>query len=110
MDMPAILKKFPWLIVLLFFAILITILDLYTTYVLYRLGFVEANPLMYYIITNLGPWFFIVINFVLSMLLISFLTWGSIDKLEGKLIYVPLGIYCVIRGGAVMNNFLILMM
>ena len=110
MDIPAVLRKNQWIAVLLFFALLITILDLYTTYLLHMLGYIEANPFMNYLLTNFGLWFFITVNFVQSMLILSFLTWGSVEKLEGKFSCLPLMIYCIIRGAAVVNNMRILHM
>ena len=108
MDIPTVLKKNQWIAVLLFFAVLITILYLYTSYLLFMLGFVEANPFMNYLLTNFGLWFFITVNSVLSMLVLFILTWGSVMKLEGKFSYLPLTIYCIIRGAAVVNNMLII--
>jgi len=107
MDITAILKKNEGITVLVLVGIFVSILDIYTSYILRQLGYREANPFMRYLMVNFGIWSFVVVNFILSILVISFLTWGSLEKLEGKFRYVPLVIYCVIRAVAVVNNMLI---
>jgi len=94
---------------LLVIAIGLTILDLYTTFIGLQRGFLEGNPIMRYVLTNLGMVGFLLINIVLSFSLLGFLTWGSIKKLEGKWRYLPIGVYCVGRGIFVVNNILLFM-
>ena len=107
MDIPTILKRNEGITALVLVGISVSILDIYTSYVLSKLSYIEGNPFMRYLMVNFGMWSFIVVNFILSILVISFLTWGSLEKLEGKFRYVPLVIYCVIRAVAVVNNVVI---
>ncbi|MGM0510938.1 MAG: hypothetical protein ACQESD_07450 [Thermoplasmatota archaeon] len=79
-------------------------MDLYLSFVLTQMGYIEANPAMYHISNVYGLWTFVLVNMVLSVLVLGFLTWGSLEKVEGRWKYIPLLIYCVVRGAAVVNN------
>jgi len=94
---------------LLVIAIALTILDLYTTFIGLQRGLIEGNPIMYHILTNYGWIGFFLVNTALSVLMVGFLTWTSIEKLKGIMKYPPIGVYCVIRGYFVVNNILLLM-
>ncbi len=83
---------------------MLTVMDLYLSFVLTQMGFIEANPAMHHISEVYGLWTFVSVNLVLSVIVLVFLTWGSIEKVEGRWKYLPLLIYCVIRGAAVVNN------
>ncbi len=96
------------IILLTSIALVLTILDLYTSYILELRGYIEANPFMAYISTTYGLWMYISVNLLLSIFLITFLAWGSIKKLDGNYRYVPLLIFCVVRGAAVVNNVMLL--
>lgn len=56
-----------------------TILDLYLTLTMPLRGFTEANPVMRLVLMNLGMVVFLVVNAVLSLLLLGFLVWRSIE-------------------------------
>jgi len=92
---------------LLIIAIAFTILDIYTNSILHQKGFIEGNPIMRYVLLNLGIAGFLLINIVLSISLLGFLIWGSIEKLEGECRYPPIGVYCVGRGIFVRNDLLL---
>jgi len=85
----------------------LTAVDLTTTYILHGRGYIEGNPFMRPILTEIGPTLFLLVNAVLSILLIAFLTYASTKKLEGKYQYLALIVYCVVRGAASVNNFVI---
>ena len=128
MPLPDRIQKHRQITPLISISLFLTIIDIYTTYALHGRGHVELNPLMRPILTNLGPTAFLLINFTLSFLLIAFLAHASIKyfgisqkfqismelqcnssrKLEGRYQYLPLLVYCVIRGSVVVNNLLIL--
>ena len=93
---------------LLIIGSILTVLDLYTTKVGLERGYLEGSPFMDQIIANIGIGGFLVVNLILSALLLTFLAWGSVKKLEGQYCYIPLIIYCIIRGAAVVNNVLII--
>ncbi len=94
---------------LLIIGSILTVLDLFTSKIGLERGHIEANPFMDQIIVNIGIGGFLVVNLILSALLLIFLAWGSVKKLEGQYRYLPLIIYCIIRGAAVVNNVLILL-
>ncbi len=99
-------RKIPYLLII---AIALTILELYTSFRGLQRGFTEGNPVMRYVLTNLGLVGFLFVNVVLSSLLLAFLAWGSMEKLEGEWKYMPIGVYCLLRGIMVVNNILILL-
>jgi len=89
---------------------MVTVMDLYLSFVLTQMGFIEANPVMHHISTEYGLWTFVLINLVLSVIVLVLLTWGSLEKVEGRWKYLPLLIYCVVRGAAVVNNVWLFLM
>jgi len=93
---------------LLMIGSILTVLDLYTSKLRLERGYLEGNPFMDQIIANIGIGGFLVVNFILSGLLLTFLAWGSVKKVEGGYRYLPLIVYCIIRGAAVVNNVLII--
>ncbi len=108
MEFSEQVRKHTGIVLLVFSGFALTILDLYTSYILELHGFVEANPLMYYLSASHGLWVYIMVNLVISLFLIAFLAWGSVKKLDGFYRYLPMAIYCVVRGAAVVNNVLLL--
>ncbi len=105
-------------------AVAITILELYSTAVLAQRGFTEGNPIMRPVLTRLGLPAFLLFNAVLSVVLLSFLAWGSLELLKDDretkakdrtsetlemMKYIPIGTYCLIKGFAVVHNLLLMM-
>jgi len=109
MDIAECVEKYEGILSLVLIGLFLTFIDLYSSYLLHQRGYIEANPVMNYLSINHGVWVFIILNLIFSLLIISFLTWGSIKKLDGKWSYLPLIIYCVIRGIAAVNNTYLLM-
>ena len=108
MNLPEKLQKHKQITVLISLSLILTAVDLHTTYVLHGRGYIEWNPFMRYILTSIGSMTFLLINFTLSFLIIVFLAYGSVQKLKGRYRYLPLITYYVIRGSAVGNNLLVM--
>jgi len=108
MNLANLIKKHKAYTALVSLGLFLTVLDLSTTYTLHGRGHIEGNPFMRPILTEFGPTLFLLINVVLSILLIAFLAYASEKKLEGRYQYLPLIVYCVLRGAASLNNLLIL--
>ena len=102
------IEKYKGLTCLLIIGSILTVLDLYTSKLRLERGHIEANPFMLQVIEGIGVTGFLMANLIISTLLIVFLAWGSLKKLEGRYRYLPLIIYCIIRGVAIVNNSLIL--
>ena len=97
------------MILLTIAALLVSVGDIYTTVVLYGKGYTEANYLMRILLDTYGTTGFVFVNAVLSFIIIYILVIGPLKYLknEGKWMYVPLLIYCIGRGAAVVNNVLV---
>jgi len=108
MNLPEQIQKHKAYTALISLSLFLTALDLYTTYILHGRGYIEGNPFMRPILTEFGPTLFLLINTILSLLLIAFLTYASAKKLEGRYQHLPLTVYCFLRGAASLNNLLIL--
>jgi len=108
MNLLNILKKHKQFTALVSLSLFITVLDLATTYVLHGRGYIEGNTFMRQILSEFGPTPFLLINAIFSILLIAFLAYASAKKLEGRYQYLPLIVYCAVRGAASLNNLLIL--
>jgi len=108
MNLTNQIKKHKAYTALLSLSLIFTALDLATTYILHGRGYTEWNPFMRPILTAFGPTQFRLINSILSILLIAFLAYASTKKLEGKYQYLPLIVYCLLRGAASLNNLRIL--
>lgn len=105
-----IIRKYKGMVLLLTAGLILSILDIYTTVVLHARGHIEWNPHMRGMLESYGSWGFVVINLALSLLVLVFATWAPIKKIESeKARYLPLIVYCVIGGTAVVNNSLILL-
>ncbi len=107
MNLTNRIRKYKAYTALISLGMFLTALDLVTTYVLHGRGYIEGNPFMRPILAELGPTLFLLINAVLSIMLIAFLTYASAKKLEGRYQYLPLLVYCVLRGAVSLNNLLI---
>lgn len=88
------------------FAMILTLVDIYTSSRLLSMGYVEGNPFMSPLVSNLS--LFVVVNLFFSFCLILFLFHSSTRKLEGIHAYIPILVYCVVRGFAVVNNVVLI--
>ncbi len=109
MSIPREVQRDRGILTLLSLGVAFTFIDIYTSVLLWHQNYIEANPIMDYVFTYWGLLGFVIINLFLSALLLSFLSWASIYRLEGKSRYLPLLIYCVLRGIVVVNNSLLLL-
>ena len=96
------------MLVLFFFGVLVSLLDVYTSHLGLERGFVEGNPVMNEILVLWGVAGFVVLNLTVSVLLLLLLFWGSVKNLHGYHQYIPLIVYCVLRTAAVTNNLLLI--
>lgn len=106
MNITREVKRNRGIVLLLILSLTLSILDIYTSVLLWQRGYIEGNPVMNYMFTYWDPLGFAIINLFLSTLVLSILSWISVCLLEGRSKYLPLLIYCLVRGVVVGNNVL----